>query len=1068
MYRCRSCNRSMWLAGILLSGLAAAIPECKLQLIGKAGGGLKHASLACTGGTVTIAVNETYLGRFKAGFKGVEWDPGHCSALPCMLTFCGNSNAKLPNVVIRGIEEMYLLGLLCGAGSSTLFISGAEMTRNTISTVLNLEEKANITVLNSVISANTGDKGSFLYCAYGEASLTILSSQFSMNEALCNVVALGSAAVVLDRVTIANNTLVGKSALVLADERAHMVIVNSIINTNHGTAMGSDGNATVVIEHSRIEHNVLSDDYVGAGLSACGDSTVTLNNATVHNNTASQCAGIHAQDGAVVTVNGGSIISSNNGGGLCGWGNANLTVLEGTLVADNTAATGALLAAAESSGGGVLADDNVTLKMTGTVLRNNSVKRNAGGAMYLGGNATATITDSLLVNNFASSASGGGLRAGGNATITLQRCDFVNNTATNALGGGGLSVGEQAYVLIEECEFHNNTAVYSSGGGMSVRNKAVVKVVRTMFRQNTAEIEGGAVYVLDGGVVSITGGSEFVGNSANFTGGDIRAGADRNLVLEDANVNLSSPTVQWTRQACVPGESLQGAAGCRPCQMRTYSVVVNSSMCYACPDGAVCPGGNSILPEANLWHSHRYSTQIHACPREKICEVGGVCAAGYTGNVCGGCLAGYGSRGPFHCAACMSLAKTLAAFLGAVVLMVCLIAVVVHTTLGDTQQSRYGVRPSDLLRVLVRHLQYLAIISTLRVQWPQTLNFIFGAVNYVFNVASSQVISLDCVFSAERWPPLAIKRVLTYLLAPLAILGVLVFVWLLVRCVKMAERFRSHSSRQQQPVGDVITVICLVVLFFFYPALVRIALSMFACYKLDDLAKTDFAQFAAASAPHGYWVYSMQQACWEGWHVYWAGGLGVPCVFLFCLAVPVGMWWLLYRSRSKIALPSYVSPLAFLYHNYKSKRWYWEVVSTVQIALLVAISVFSFTLGAYFTTVLLNLSLVIFWAVQLIYEPFASKELHLTSLLSLACLYATTGIALTLFTVSRVSAPQLYGDIIGVVGLVMNALFVLGCCYRIAVHGSGVVAVWLRKLFACIGFGAAKQTPTTCISSTSP
>ena len=42
--------------------------------------------------------------------------------------------------------------------------------------------------------------------------------------------------------------------------------------------------------------------------------------------------------------------------------------------------------------------------------------------------------------------------------------------------------------------------------------------------------------------------------------------------------------------------------------------------------------------------------------------------------------------------------------------------------------------------------------------------------------------------------------------------------------------------------------------------------------------------------------------------------------------------------------------------------------------------------------------------------------------------------------------------------LVMNVLFVFGCCYHVVVHGFGVVAVRVRKLFACMGVDAVKQT----------
>ena len=960
----------------------------------------------------------------------------------------GNASLAMVEGTLVADNTDDFAGGIWASGDSRTILNNVTVHNNTASNCAGIwvGESAVVTVKGgSIISSNVN--GSL--CVGGNASLTMTEGTLVADNRAGSGAGLwadGDSRMILNNVTVHNNTASSCAGIRVGESAVVTVKGGSIISSNDGGGLCIGGNASLTMAEGTLVANNTDDN--AAGIWATGDSSMILNNVTVHNNTASSCAGVWVGESAVVTVKGGSNISSNVGGGMCVVDHANLSISETTLVADNTL---------DGSGAGLFASDNATVNVTNVVWRNNSAGNSAGGGLFLGGNTTATITDTLFENNFAFSASGGGLRAGGNATLHLQRCDFVNNNASASLGGGGLAVAEQAKVIIEQCEFTNNTALYSSGGGLSVRDEAEVEVVGTTFRQNRAEIEGGAIYVVAGGIVSVTGGSEFVNNSANYTGGDIRAGANRNLVLEHANINVSSRTVAWTRQACIPGESLpEGADGCRLCQMSTYSVIANSSKCDPCPEGAVCQGGDTILPEANFWHSHRYSTEIHACPREKVCEVGGVCAKGYTGNVCGQCLPGYGSQSAFRCAKCMGVGNTVAAVLGAAIVMVLLIALVVHTTLMDTHRSTYSVRPSDLLRILVRHMQYLAVISTLRVQWPQTLNAIFGAVNYVFNVASSQVVSLDCVFSAEDGPPLAIKRVLTYLLAPVGVLGVLVFGWLLVRCVKLPALFRRRPTMEQS-VWDVLTVISLVVLFFFYPALVRVALSMFACYKLDDPANTEFPQFAAASARYGYWVFSMQQPCWEGWHLYWGLGLGLPCVLLFCFAVPVGMWCLLYCSRSKIATSGYASPLMFLYHNYKPKRWYWEVVSTVQIALLVAISVFSFTLGAYFTTVLLNVSLVVFWAIQLIYKPFASNELHLTGMFSLACLYATTAIALTLFTFSGISAPEMYGEIIGVIGLVMNALFVLGCCYRIAVHGSGVVAVWMRKLFACIGCGAGKQ-----------
>jgi hypothetical protein len=133
--------------------------------------------------------------------------------------------------------------------------------------------------------------------------------------------------------------------------------------------------------------------------------------------------------------------------------------------------------------------------------------------------------------------------------------------------------------------------------------------------------------------------------------------------------------------------------------------------------------------------------------------------------------------------------------------------------------------------------------------------------------------------------------------------------------------------------------------------------------------------------------------------------------------------------------------LGFLFNVYKPGRYYWEVVSTVQVALLTVLSLFSFSLGAYFTSLLLSMSVALFAAMQLIFQPYALKLLHHAGLLSLACLYFTTCIALTLFVVDGTSAPHIYGDIIGWCGLVANVCFVLWAMYQAGLSSIGTFAV---------------------------
>jgi hypothetical protein len=388
----------------------------------------------------------------------------------------------------------------------------------------------------------------------------------------------------------------------------------------------------------------------------------------------------------------------------------------------------------------------------------------------------------------------------------------------------------------------------------------------------------------------------------------------------------------------------------------------------------------------------------------------------------------------------MSTAKTVAFYLLAAFGVVLFLLAMVWTTLKDNEQGVNDVRPSDFLKVIVRHMQYLLIISYIRVRWPASLFAAFQAASSVFATANSQIISLDCVFE-QSGVPLPVKRVLLYVSAPFGILALVLAIQCAVWFFKRLLGKGDTNSRF--PPRSVFIVSCLVVVFTFYPLLVRVALGFFACIPLDDaVSPTDpYPQFAIANASQGYWVGDMQQACWEGWHRSWTLALGLPCMLLFCFGVPLGIFLALWHRRpnSQGAVGGAATSLGFLFHNYRMKRYYWEVVSTLQIAIQVAVSVFSFTLGAYYTTLLLQVSVITFWAMQLIFKPFAFRAPHLATLFSWGCLSFTIFIALSLFTVDKV-LPQFYGEVVGVAGLVVNVGFLLWCMYQVIKHSTGILA----------------------------
>ena len=107
--------------------------------------------------------------------------------------------------------------------------------------------------------------------------------------------------------------------------------------------------------------------------------------------------------------------------------------------------------------------------------------------------------------------------------------------------------------------------------------------------------------------------------------------------------------------------------------------------------------------------------------------------------------------------------------------------------------------------------------------------------------SSPEVVSIDCLFtqSLEAYGiPIAIKRSLVYYAAPLAVMIIVLLSRALVRllaallrCVRQRSPLRHYCDLHG--ILQVICVAFLVVMFFFYPLLIRVSFGMLACLTLD-------------------------------------------------------------------------------------------------------------------------------------------------------------------------------------------------------------------------------------------
>lgn len=407
------------------------------------------------------------------------------------------------------------------------------------------------------------------------------------------------------------------------------------------------------------------------------------------------------------------------------------------------------------------------------------------------------------------------------------------------------------------------------------------------------------------------------------------------------------------------------------------------------------------------------------------------------------------------CSTCMAPGVQLGVYALLVAATVLFVTTTVHFAWQDSRSGDKSLRPSDLIKVLVNFVQYLVILRCISVPWPAFVGGMFTAATAVFGAGSGQVLSLDCwlPYYVPSKLPLAIQRQLSYFVGAFVVAVASVALICLLHAVTRVWKSRrskhTTSSGQQHVhlqfwsrVGSTL----LVTAFFAYPTLVRGALSFFACLPIDVAGKQPHPEYAIRNHTAGYWVSAVQQECFAGWHRSWALGFGLPAVLVLCLGVPVGLFAFLWRSKAKnrTADATFQEHYGFLFRNYTDSKPWWEAMWVTQTMLLTAISVFHFTIQAYYALLLMGFVVLLSAAVQVAAQPYEQPLLHKLHLASTCCLSLIVWLSLALFSESVVVDSVALGRAHNAVGSLIIAIscgFVVSClCVIVRVASSTVIS----------------------------
>ncbi|MHC4742076.1 MAG: right-handed parallel beta-helix repeat-containing protein, partial [Planctomycetota bacterium] len=186
-------------------------------------------------------------------------------------------------------------------------------------------------------------------------------------------------------------------------------------------------------------------DGSGGGICCVEDSSPTIENCLVSNNTASGGGGIFCEDGS--------------------------TVIRGCTVMGNSA----------GSGGGIRSGEHADTKITGCIISDNIA--GGGGGISCGGRYYqdgAVITNCIINNN---GAEYGGAISSSRARIDVNNCIITDNTATSS--GGAISCGQSSPTLVN-CTIARNLAG-SYGGVVSGGGYGRASFFNCILRGNRAE-----------------------------------------------------------------------------------------------------------------------------------------------------------------------------------------------------------------------------------------------------------------------------------------------------------------------------------------------------------------------------------------------------------------------------------------------------------------------------------------------------------------------------------------------------------------------------------------------------
>ncbi|KAK9829421.1 hypothetical protein WJX72_005757 [[Myrmecia] bisecta] len=749
---------------------------------------------------------------------------------------------------------------------------------------------------------------------------------------------------------------------------------------------------------------------------------------------------------------------------------ASSVTLTGGLVSGNRVDYAATDLTKSGLGGGVFLARN-NFKLSGVAFVKNAAY--LGGGVFLGADLSSNaLLDSLtFVNNTGILGEDVyWLRAQSpNASLSCSGCSYApgvgSSIATEVLAASYLQQPAGSVQSAETApqfgvglrDFYGHLASAESAGECVVEYTGSALTIPDFGRR--ASIEAGQSTFRQ---FQVTGG---IGASFQLNIACAPSTTGQNPFLP-ATYPLAPISFPLTVANCPPGTRQAGEI-CQACDQNTYNF--DGRQCLKCPAGGVCPGGTegtvtAIQSLQGYWRAGNTSLNLYRCTLPASClgrpnHPGSLagdasCIPGSVGPLCSVCAPGY-YQFSGKCQSCGAAGQAKAMLGVSVIVLAFFLAAIFARDWGD---AKGGMMTK--IKILVTHVQLLALLRDYDVVWPDATHRLFGWSDSL-NLGVS-ITAPACYLGSEY--NFYFYWIITMAMPVCSVLGCIVVHFVASRVVNLLRSYEEAASETprfgcsgkfKQKLRDWLEGVktrCwkngFWLITLLYPRCSMTALQFFATQKLD-LGTYLRADYSILIRPLGG---SLSRT-----YVHYL----VPGIFMlvvFAILIPLAYALILYRIRNQLEDPIIQRKFGFLYGGYRLT--FWETTEMIRKLLLAAIPVFIAPQPYGSAQAVLGQLLTIGYLVAVVYcQPYeVPMDNHLqTGSHIIIWLFLVSGESLKWAVLSEsqiltVEAGQL------LLTSSMALVVILACLVKAQHISRARRSIWYKKIFrGCFGVGKDKE-----------